>query len=364
MTQRGSIFQRSNGRWVASVRVGAKTIQRYGATRAEADSKLAELLKEHFRGTLVAPAKTTLSEWFDQWLSELELRPSTLRTYRQVTAPVLADAGAYRLDKLTPVVLSLTFTKLAKRGMGARQRQLAHGYLKSCLGRAVELDLLGQNPVLKVRRPEWQPNARVYWTPEQAAGFISTCQRSRLRWSPLLTILAACGLRMSEALGLRGSDVDLRSCVLHVRRALVWSGGQYHEGAVKSRAGLRSVTLPDVAVSALERNGLPDDPSAPVFRTGKGQPPTAGQLRRPLLALCKAAGVPAINVHGLRHVHAAMVYHSTRDVYAVRARLGHADVSFTMRQYAYGMASDVDTAAALDRLLNQQHGEVESDTTP
>jgi integrase len=104
-------------------------------------------------------------------------------------------------------------------------------------------------------------------------------------------------------------------------------------------------------MKALERVGIPDDRDVPIFRTSSGQPPSASQLRRPLLALCKAAEVPQINVHGLRHVHAALVYASTRDVYAVKARLGHSDVSFTMRQYGYGTGSDADTAAAVDGML-------------
>ena len=103
----------------------------------------------------------------------------------------------------------------------------------------------------------------------------------------------------------------------------------------------------------VERAGIPEASDAPIFRTSNGLPPTSGQLRRPLLALCKIADVPPINVHGLRHVHAPLVYRSTKDMYAVTARLGHADVAFTMRQYGYGTAADSDTAAALDVLLAQ-----------
>jgi hypothetical protein len=51
-------------------------------------------------------------------------------------------------------------------------------------------------------------------------------------------------------------------------------------------------------------------------------------------------------------VNAALVYRSTKDVYAVAARLGHSDASFTMRQYGYGTGSDTDTASALDALLS------------
>lgn len=351
MTQRGSVFQRANGRWIASLRVGTKTIQRYGTSRADAEAKLAALLKEHYQGTLVAPTKVTLSEWVDFWLNERELRPSSIKVYRETLAPVVSEVGSYRLDKLSPAMLSLAFGKLAKNGKGARRRQLAHGYLKSCLGRAVELEMLGKNPMLRVKRPEWMPKARTYWTPEQAVKFIRVCSSSRLRWAPLFVVLVTCGLRVSEALGLAGRDVDLEKRSLHVRSALVWAGKEYSEGDVKSFSSARSVALLESAVRAFERFGWSADGDAAIFRTATGEPPSPSQLQRPLKALCQLAAVPYVNVHGLRHVHAALVYRSTKDVYAVKARLGHADVGFTMRQYGYGTGSDEDTARAVDDLL-------------
>jgi integrase len=353
MPQRGSVFQRSNGRWVASIRVSGKMIQRYGASRADAERKLDDLLRDHFSGSLAAPTKLTLREWFGQWLDELELRPSTLRTYREVLTPVLNDVGGYRMDRLTSALLSLTFAKLAKKGMGARRRQLAHGYLKSCLGRAVELEVLARNPMLKVRRPEWQPKPRTYWSAEQAARFVRTGTAAQNRWAPLFVVLTTCGLRVSEALALRARDVDLEARALQVRRALVWSGSEHNEGDAKTRSSIRRLTLPAAAVMAFQRAGVPDEPDAPIFLTLRGNPPSPSHLRQPLLALCTAAAVPPLNIHGLRHVHAALVYHLTGDVYAVKARLGHSDVAFTMRQYGYGTGSDADTARAVDGLLGR-----------
>jgi integrase len=203
-----------------------------------------------------------------------------------------------------------------------------------------------------VRRPEWQPKPRTYWTAEQAAKFVKACETSGNRWAPLFMVLTGCGLRVSEALALRSHDVDLSAKVLDVRRALVWSGAEHTEGDAKTRSSIRRLTLPTVAITALEMVGVPEDADAPIFRTTRGNPPSPSHLREPLLALCKTADVPPINIHGLRHVHAALVYRSTRDVYAVKARLGHADVGFTMRQYGYGTGSDADTARAVDGLLS------------
>jgi integrase len=206
----GSLYQRADGYWVASISVGGgKRIVRYAKTHAEAVRKLQNLNKGQIKGTLSAPTQITLNEWVQGWIADRALRPSTVRVYTNTLTPVLDQIGSTRLDKLTPLQLSTTFAKLGRNGMGARQLQLGHGYLKGCLQRAVDLEILSRNPMSKVERPKWEPKSRTYWTVEQAADFIATCEHANSHWAPLFTVLATCGLRISEALGLMWSDVDL-----------------------------------------------------------------------------------------------------------------------------------------------------------
>jgi integrase len=65
----------------------------------------------------------------------------------------------------------------------------------------------------------------------------------------LLLILAFTGLRASEFRGLRWSDVDLKSCELHVRQR----ADAYNViGAPKSNSSVRTIPLdPEVMIPAL-----------------------------------------------------------------------------------------------------------------
>ena len=121
MAQQGSVYQRGDGYWVASVRVGSKKVVRYGKTEKDATRKLHELRKHYYQGTLAQPTKLTLDAWVQQWLCDLDLRPAAQRAYQQVLTPVLQDLGHIRLDNLTPVDLTLTYSKLARQGIGGRQ---------------------------------------------------------------------------------------------------------------------------------------------------------------------------------------------------------------------------------------------------
>jgi integrase len=359
----GSVYQRNDGLWVASIQVLGKRLYRYGKTRSEATQKLQAVLREHHTGTLAQPSRVTLAEWVEQWLTESSLRPATEDTYRRVLRRVTCEIGEVRLSKLSALLLSLTLSKLGQQGMGPRRVQMAYTYLRTCLQRAVDLELLSQNPMARVKRPVWSPQERRQWTLDEARQFLTTCQQSSLRFAPLFAVLVACGLRISEALALTTEDIDLDNRVLRVGRALVWHGENFTIGATKTRSSRRDVSLPEPAVSALRQVLRDSKTGAYLFRTATGNPPSPGQLRRPLLSLCDSAGVPRSHVHGLRHVSAALSYAATRDAFAVQRRLGHTNVTTTMKLYAYLMTTDTTTAAALDALLGTSNGNNDSKST-
>jgi integrase len=275
-----------------------------------------------------------------------------MRAYQQALAPVVAEIGQVRIDRLTPAILSHCFLTLHKRGLGGRRRQLTHSYLRQCLAHAVAPGgLMGHNPMDRVERPRWEPRTRRYWTVQEASRAITTAGESRAKWDPLFVLLATAGLRISEAIALRWSDVDLGGPTITIERAIVWSGNQRAENGPKTRAGARTITLPSVAVEALRRIPRPLDADQPIFVTQDGNPPNPAHLREPFARLCAKAGVPRINIHGLRHTAAAMAYRATGDPYAVQHRLGHANVSVTVGIYGYGTRADREVADRLGELL-------------
>lgn len=337
----GSVRQRSDGSWEARIQVGGQRVSRYGKTRAEVVQKLAAL-----QATPVltrADSTLTLSLWTDTWLSEKELRPSAHATYRRVLMPLLAQLGTVRLARLTQAQLSAAFRLERERGRGARRLQLAHGYLRSCLGRAVELGHIPTNPMRTVVRPKWTPQVKRYWNLEEYVQFLDVARTSKRRYAPLFLLLTTTGLRLSEGLGLKRADV--RGDAITVHGAQVWEQATgYADEEVKTPSSHRTLTVPDAGQSALD--AIP-------FRTSTGNVPRPAMLYATLAALCAEAGVPEVTPHGLRHQHAAMAYHATGDMYAVQQRLGHANVTTTMGVYGFGLRTDDTIRDALNTLLGR-----------
>lgn len=338
----GSIRQRPDGRWEGRISIGGRQISRYGTSREDVAAKLQEL-QSGVPLSLVPNGSLPLQEWVVQWLVERDLRPSAHRTYQEVLNPILADLGHVQLARLNAPMLALQFSLLKARGRGARRLQLAHGYLRGCLARAVELGYIQTNPMSQIKRPKWEAVVKRYWTHEEQQQFLEVAVASPLRYAPLFLLMVTTGLRISEAMGLEVGDVDHIRATITVQRAQVWHSGMgYCVNPTKTRASRRTVTVPTIAHAALDE--IP-------FRTRDGAVPVPNTVKAVLEKLCAEANVPYLTPHGLRHQHAALAYAATGDMYAVQKRLGHANVTTTMGIYGFGLGTDIATSAAIDALF-------------
>src|SRR5215216_3594918 len=130
------------------------------------------------------------------------------------------------------------------------------------------------------------------------------------KWGPLFELLAATGLRISEAVGLRWGDLVLDGATPHlrVRRAIV-------KGAIvapKSRHGARLIPLTSELAAMLRAHRprtAPDD--AYLFPGRDGAASDQGSLRRRVLGpAAERAGLNGVGFHTLRHTCASMLIES------------------------------------------------------
>jgi len=157
--------------------------------------------------------------------------------------------------------------------------------LRTVLEAATADGLLENNPAEAVVLPRrrggrgYEFMERRFLTREELARLL---EEIPAKWRALFELLAATGLRISEAIALRWSDLQLDAPTPHLRvsRAIV----RGVVGAPKSRHGARLVPLPGelaATLRALRRRMDPDD--ALVFPGREGALADAGSLRRRVL---------------------------------------------------------------------------------
>ncbi|MDO4502954.1 MAG: tyrosine recombinase [Coriobacteriia bacterium] len=145
---------------------------------------------------------------------------------------------------------------------------------------------------------------------------------SDLRDQALLELLYACGVRVSEAAGLKPADVDLAQ-----GQARVMGKGSKE----------RIVPLHGTAIAALKdyldrgrSELLGEKDCAHLFVTTRGNPMSADAIRVMFKRSLQQAGLdPSLSPHAMRHTFATDVLDGGADLRSVQEMLGHASLSTT-----------------------------------
>jgi integrase len=149
---------------------------------------------------------------------------------------------------------------------------------------------------------------------------------------------AATGLRISEILALRWSDIDVAHSCIRVTRAYVY--GKF--GPPKSKASKRPVPLHPMLATSLQewRNETPyaldDDLVFPSMRLKGRKPPRANMLVADHLqpAARKAGIYGQIGFHTLRRTLASALVANGSDIRLVQELLRHSNPVITLEAYA------------------------------
>jgi len=153
----------------------------------------------------------------------------------------------------------------------------------------------------------------------------STGSAGRTTGRPTLTSLLA---------GLRWRDVDLEPGVLHVRSTGVVVDYKVVESSPKTEKGRRAVGLDPATVAALRAHrvrqteemlgyGKARSDDGLVFVHEDGSPYHPQRFTTLLAERAKAAGVPLVKLHALRHGHATAAPEAGIPMKIVSERLGH-----------------------------------------
>lgn len=181
------------------------------------------------------------------------------------------------------------------------------------------------------------------WSAEEISRLIAAAAElgkgrdSRYDYSPLIHLLALTGLRVSEALALRWTDVDLLEAELHVRSS--WSrSGELTDP--KTAAGVRTMPLSPGLVDllvGLKPEDAGDHDHVFASKANRRRPVSYHNFRtrgfEPALEKAGLAG-KGITIHSLRSAAASILVRQGLTPVEVAEVLGHADANITLRVYA------------------------------
>jgi integrase len=372
---RSSIFLGADGRWHGYVTMGAKdngrTDRRHvqAGTEKAVTAKVRELEKKRDAATVTTPGKVpTVADWLTYWLThvaERKVRPSTLQGYQsKVTQHLVPGLGAHRIDRLQPEHVEKFYKECSAALSPATVLQM-HRILSRALKVAVQRGRVARNVCTLVDAPSVSREEVQPLTQQDARAILAAAagRRNAARWSVALAL----GLRQGEALGLTWEYVDLDAQRIRVRWQLQrLTGRGLVFVAPKSRAGHRTVVLPDALTAALaehharqaaerelagelwEDHGPPGGDPGMVFAQANGRPIDPRQDWGAWKVLLHDAGVRDARLHDARHTSASLLLAEGVPARVVMELLGHSQISLTLGTYSH-VAPEVSRVAA-DRI--------------
>ncbi len=372
--KRVELAQRDGGRAVIryqlTVDVGVvdgkrKQLRKRYATEREARAALDAVRGDVAKGTYVHPAKVTLAEACEDWLAAKHgLKPSTLHGHRVNLAPALAELGDVEVQKLTKRHFDDLVTALRAGGLpsptGKSRKAWSPRSVNYMLGllTAVLRDQMRQGHVVRnvaelVDRIPADPKPADTFTPAELQKVLKHIEGDRyaMAWQLALT-----GLRRGEVAGLRWSDIDLDARTLEICSTRLRFGKHLVEGTPKSRAGRRTLPIPDHlaatlraarALQAADRLALGEHYEASgyvvVDEAGVALSPHA--LTSRWARMLAAAGVRHIRLHDARHTCGTLMHLQDVPIAVISAWLGHASKAFTMATYVHSQPEALSLAA-------------------
>ena len=351
-TKTPGVFKRVDGAgktigYVSVFRGAGRQRKRHARTNEEAKRIKRESETDRDRGELQERTAIGFLRYLDEWVERYRgqerrgFRESTREEYRRLIRAYahrhfprklkLVDVSTYALARYMDWLADES-----EQGKRLGDRTIANAVipLRAALASAKREGLIRHSPAQGLAMPHREQLPEQL--PEQEAKVFSREQLAALlamaleRHAPLLELLAATGLRISEAIALQRLHLQLDQSEPEVciRRASV----RDRIVPPKSKYGKREVRLPAPLATKL-RAHLADQPdqdsTALAFPSEVGGPLDPSNLRRRVLKpLAEEVGAPWAGFHTFRHTFASLHLSQGTNLLQLSRALGHHSPAF------------------------------------
>ncbi len=293
-------------------------------------------------------ARDALAAWVDHMRALDGAAENTLTSYADDVARFLAFQAGHRggpmglaeIARLGTSDMRAWMAQERRRGTGGRSVARRLSAVRSFVRWLCEREGFDPTAVLSMRAPRFQKPLPRPLAEGAARDLIDTVALQHetpwiaARDVAVVTVLYGCGLRISECLGLAGSDAPLPD-MLRIRG----KGGKQ-----------RLVPVLPAARAAVNRymSLCPFDLSAgaPLFRGARGGALNARLISGVVARTRMQLGLPATATpHALRHSFATHLMEAGGDLRAIQELLGHASLSTTQAYTAVDAAHLMETYA-------------------
>lgn len=318
------------------------------------------------------PAQVTLGEWWGgpvqpgerelpasrylDWLRAREASASTLTIALAARKLIVPLIGAVALGEVGQAEVDVVIAESKRRGLrGQTPKHYVHALVRA-LEAAADYRVIPGAPRLRLPRVK-DRREHTWLRPEQMARLIEVLDRRvqagevDAQSAVAIVLTERCLLRPGEALTRRWEHVDWTRNTLHVR-SVALPGGSTWRAKADSEG---TVAIPsDMARRLREYHLLRGRPAEGWMFPAENSEGPQGSYKKALATTCRAAGVPVLHPHSLRHTGATRLCLTGASVQEVQRAGRWRSPSIPLRIYTH-LGVD-DTRDAVEASVAAHHG--------
>lgn len=325
------VYQRNRVWYIDYSFNGRRVRKAVGTSKKMAELALKEIELKIVKGKflrITEPKKIVFDELCDEYLkfSKANKAPQSYRRdqvnvknlLKSFSGKLVSEISAYELERYKN-------SRVKEVTPASVNRELS--CIKHMFNKAVQWGYLHENQLHSVAKFK-EPAGRVRYLTEQEIEKLLSCCAKHLK--PIVITALNTGLRKSEILNLKWSDIDLKNRVVKI--------------TMTKNNELKIIPMNDLLYSELI-SIEPGIDNQYVFVNGNGKP--YGDIKVGFASAVKRAGIKNFRFHDLRHTFASRLVMAGVDIRTVQELMGHKDIRMTMR---YSHLSDIRLKEAVKRL--------------
>ena len=320
--------------------------------------------------------KSFAERWFGDY-ADIQQAITTRERCEDFKERTYEALGDMRMDKIKTIHVQNFINSLTKPGVnkvnpekGLSRKTIKHylSFVSSIFEYAIRIEMLSKNPCTNVKLPPEIHSEKKIYTPEQAEEFVDLLySEAPLKHQLFASIAIICGLRRSEIVGLRYSDIDVDNHILRIERAANYSRKkkEMYVGNTKTASSMRSIKLPQVIIDIFLKYKAQEievktfmgikhtDEDFLFCDTTYTNIMYNGIPYNYLKKMCKNHGMDFYGIHSMRHFVASAMISKGTDAKTVSEILGHSTPATTLGIYTHAF-SEV-KARATDEIVDMLH---------
>lgn len=325
-----------------------QTTRRGFKKKSDAEKAYNDLKNQYFDGTLIYNQSTKLKDFIDEYLKWYKTQVR-ITTYENRVASIKKNItkvfGEYKLEQLTPIAIQKWQQQLLSNGKDQNYVRSLHITLSQILERAVNLEVIKNNPAKKAGNVKRKKKEVEFWTEDELIKVLNTMNKDdtiQYFGFVIIKFLFYTGLRFSEMQALQWNDFDEGNKTISITKDLDYKNqDNWNFDDTKNKSSNRVIVLDDNIFSAIlewriyQKNLFEVNNDTFIFSYDNGLPTNKFFPRHTITRHSKLAKVKRIKTHALRHSHASFLISLDVNIIAIAKRLGHTDVQEVLKTYGH-----------------------------